>query len=175
MIWFEEGEDGGWNVWILEKEIPGLLSLPGRMRDLLENTDFTDRVTASLFPRAYRHNDEAELEYQRLLREDLVKRKLEAVELVEKTLARAKRRTGVGGPCVLEISLSGEDLAVWLGFLHDVRLTIGSALGITDESWERDLHPDDPDFDERLLLNQLSYLEEAILQAIRESESGEEE
>ena len=55
-----------------------------------------------------------------------------------------------------------------------MRLTIGTALDITDESWESGLDPNDPNFDEILLLNQLSYFEEALIQAIREAEELED-
>lgn len=170
MIWFQKCDDGGWTLWVVEEELAGIRILPARMRSLLKNPDFSDRVVQRLFPQAYPDDPYAEAEYQRLLRADLVQRKLAAGITVEQTLSRARVHKLPIGPTILEISLSGEDLAVWLGFLHDTRLTIGTALDITDEGWEHELDPHHPDFEEMLLLNQLSYLEETLLQAIREAE-----
>jgi hypothetical protein len=173
VIWFERREGGGWSLWLVEGEMPGLLDLPARVRKLLESRDFSDTLIDRLFPQAYRDDPEAESEYRQLLREDLVARKLEAVGVVEKCLAGRKRYRPPRGPDVCELRLSDEELSFWLGFLHDSRLTIGTALDITDEGWENNLDPEDPDFEQMLLLNQLSYLEESMIEAIREAEGIE--
>lgn len=184
MIWLkrrDEGEAGaggdgaaGWIVWMLARAVPGLVDLPARLRRVIENPDFSDRVIARLFPPAYSDDPEAESEYQELLREELLRRKLETIELVERSLARRKIHRTPQGPSIVELSLSDGELARWISFIHDLRLTIGTALDITDESWERELDPDAPDFEERLLLVQLSYLEESFLEAIREAEGLDE-
>ena len=169
MIWFNKKEEGGWIIWIADSEMPELLNLPARLRQLLENPDFTNKILARLFPQAYPDDPEAEIEDQRLVREDLVNRKMEAINRVEDTLKTSKSHS-TPEASVKEVHLTNEDLTVWLGFLHDSRLTIGTALDITNDSWERDLDPKSKNFDELLLLNQLSYFEEALLEAIRDSE-----
>jgi hypothetical protein len=169
VFFIQKTEEGGWILLAVESECPLLFEMPARLRRLLEKPDFSDRIVARLFPQAYPDDPSAEAEFQKLLRNDLVARKLECAAAVEKVLARRKRHQAKD-VTIAELHLRGEDLAHWLGFLHDSRLTIGTALDIDTEGWEGDLDPDAPDFDERLLLNQLSYLEEIIVQAMREAE-----
>ena len=71
---------------------------------------------------------------------------------------------------MVQMELAEEDLALWLGFFHDMRLLIGTKLDITDESWEKEIDPRDPDTAEIELLHRLAYLEEAVIQALREAE-----
>ena len=175
MIWFQKCEEGGWVVLILAQDFPALIDLPGRMRKLLESTEFSDKVVTRLFPQAYPKDPEAEAEYQRLLRNDLLKRKLDVLETVERSMAEMACHTIPSGAKFYELRLSDTDLSAWLGFLHDMRLTIGTALDITDESWESALDPDAQNFDEVLLLNQLSYFEEALIEALRDAEGLDDE
>ncbi len=170
MIWISKKKDGGWTVWFPAGEVTDLARLPGELRKVLESPDFSSQVIARLFPQAYRDDPEREAEYQRLLRDDLLRRKLEGVESFERTLAGRKETKKLFGFSLVQVELADEDLTLWLGFLHDMRLVIGTRLDITDESWERKIDPRDPHAEEFLLLHRLAYIEETIIQALRKSE-----
>jgi hypothetical protein len=172
MIWITRRKPAGWTVWFPPGGIADLVKLPGEMRRILEKRDFADKVTARLFPQAYRDDPEAEAEYQRLLRDDLLGRKLEAVDAFERTL-RARKEKSLFGLGLVRVDLGDEDLTLWLGFLHDMRLVVGTRLDITDETWERGVDPEDPNADELLLLHRLAFIEEAIIGALRETEKLE--
>jgi hypothetical protein len=172
MILLRKRKDGGWTAILPPGSVELLEKLPGRLRAVLEKPDFGDKVIARLFPQAYRDDPEAEVEYQRLLRDDLLQKKLDGIDSFERTLKGRREKKGLLGTRIgrfAELDLSGEDLTLWLGFLHDMRLLIGTRLDITDESWEREI-PSGPEAEEHLLLHVLAYMEEAILEALRKSD-----
>ncbi len=172
MIWITRRKPAGWSVWFPPGGVADLEELPRELRAVLEKPDFSDAVVARLFPQAYRDDAEKEAEYQRLLRDDLLRRKLEGVEAFERTL-RGRKEKKMLGLALTRVDLTEEDLALWLGFLHDMRLVIGTRLDITDETWEKGVDPADPHAGELLLLHRLAFIEEAILEALRESEKLE--
>jgi hypothetical protein len=161
--------EGGWTAWIATSDSFSLEKLPDQLRPILEAPDFSDAVVSRLFPRAYTTDPDAEEEYQRLLRQDLVRQKLNALQAFERTVESAKKiDTQIG--TVLVIKLSDEDLALWLGFLHDMRTVLGTCLDISDDDWHQSFSPEDPNAMEWVTLEWLSYLEENILDALRQSE-----
>lgn len=170
MISIQKKKGGGWTVWMAADFVPLIAGLPGELRKLLENPDFSDQAVARLFPLAYLDDPQAEQEYQRLLRDDFLKRKREAIEAFEKTLAGRKEIETPLGFTVARLELAEEDLALWLGFFHDMRLVIATRLDISDESWEVEDDPDDPHAQEYLLLHRLGYCEEMMVKALREAE-----
>lgn len=169
MIRMTKMEEGGWTAWIATGDTLSLEKLPDRLRSVLESTDLSDRVVSRLFPQAYQDDPEAESEYQHLLRKDLIKRKQDAIETFEKTLRASHKVDTEVGP-ILIVQLSDEDLAMWLGFLHDMRILLGTHLDIEDDDWHGNFSPEDSNADEWILLEWLSYLEEHILDALRQSE-----
>ena len=136
-----------------------LKELPGRLRQVLGRSDFTDRVTRRLFPKAY-DDEEMEAEYRHLLGEDLRQRKLENVKAFEHTLKnwKASQRQ-------VHVRIGPGDFELWLGFINDMRLVLGTELDIQDDSWERDFDPAHPHAEEMQLLDCLGWLQEALLQA----------
>lgn len=170
MMWLTRRKPSGWTAWFKPDGMAALEGLPASMRSLLKDIDFADAAVRRLFPPAFREDPEAEEEYQSLLREDLVRRKLEAVEAFERTLAGRRERKLLFGSALIEVDLGDEDLTFWLGFLHDMRLVIGTRLDVTDASWQRSIAPSDPHAAEMLLLHHLAAMEEMILRALRKME-----
>jgi uncharacterized protein DUF2017 len=170
MIWISRKKDGGWAVWFASSEISDLEKLPGQLRGVLANPDFSSKVIARLFPQAYRDDPEREAEFQRLLRDDLLQRKLEGVAAFERTLANRKETRKLLGFSLVQVDLTGEELTLWMGFFHDMRLLIGTRLDITDESWQQEIDPRDPRAGEFNLLHKLAYIEETVIQALRKAE-----
>lgn len=181
MIWIAKNPEGGWRAWILAAEMDYLLHLPARLREVLGKPDFTSKVLERLFPRAFPDDPQAEADYQALLRDDLLRQKLENVEAFEKCLASRKEfklppavmaQLELGGEeaKLVQVDLAEEDLSRWLSTFHDLRLLIGTKLDVTDESWEKEIDPRDPEAHELQLLHRLAYFEEMIIEALREAE-----
>lgn len=142
-------------------ELELLRSLPEQLRSVLVAAD-RDPANDRLFPPAYLDVEdiEAQEEFRRLAQDDLLAGKLSAIELVEKSLQRAKRR---GGRWTVE--LSAEEALAWLGMINDVRLTLGVRLEITDDL-DGEVDDDDPRAPGLRLLYYLGWLEEHLLEAI---------
>lgn len=169
MLHVSKKDKGGWTVWIATGGHLHLGNLPERLRAILDKPDFSDSVVRRLFPQAYRDDPEAEAEYQRLLRDDHIRQKVAAVEAFERTLASGQE-IEIDGNTILAVDLIDEDLTHWLGFLHDMRILIGTRLDITEDNWHEKFSPDDPNADEWILLEWLSYIEEHIVDAVRDAE-----
>lgn len=134
-------------------------SLPSRLRAVLERQDFSDRVVKRLFPPAYR-DAKKEAEYRGLLGKDLLQRKLESVDAFEKTL----RDSTIKKSCV-ELTIKPEEYDLWLGFVNDMRLVLGTELDIQDDNWSSTFNPFHPQAQDLALLHYLSWLEEKLIQA----------
>ena len=175
MLWINKKKPAGWSVYMVADLLQSLSDLPVELRRLLKKTDFSDKVLMRLFPRAYENDSPAEEEYQRLLREDFVRQKLEGIDCFEKSIARRSEVKTDLGFSIARMDLAEEELAMWLGFFHDLRLLIATRLDITDENWsgenwEEVADSSNPEAKQHLLLHHLSYFEEMIVQALRESE-----
>jgi len=82
-----------------------------------------DPVLARLLPDAYRDDPEAAGEFRRYTEQDLRSGKVAAAQTVLATLPAE------GG----QVRLGPEDAQAWLRAINDVRLAIGTALGITED------------------------------------------
>ena len=105
-----------------------LRSLLAQLRELVGSDD---PGVVRLFPPAYSNDDAASEEYRRLVHDDLVTRRRAAIDVMDNTLG--------------EETLDAEQLAAWLSALHDLRLVLGTRLGITEDGELDDLELDDPD------------------------------
>ncbi|MEO1062633.1 MAG: DUF2017 family protein [Actinomycetota bacterium] len=83
-----------------------------------------------LFPTAHPDDPEAESDYQRLMRDQLLARRLDALDAVEATLSAER--------------LDDESVDLWMGVVNDLRLTIGTVLDVSEDD-DVELDPDDPD------------------------------
>ena len=147
-------------VVVLPVDEAGLLqSLPERLRGILENPDFSDRCVRRLFPAAYT-DPEKETEHRRLLGDYLLESKRQCLEAFEGTLRNSEiRRRKV------EIQITSEEFELWLGFINDIRILLGTELDIRDDNWSLSFDPQHPRADDLALLHYLSWLEECLLQA----------
>lgn len=171
MIWMTREEDQTWTLLVLVDESFDLLSLPGRLREVLTSPDFESELGKALFPQAYRRDPLAEADYQGLMRGELIGKKLECLEQFEKNIQAAETIVAESEQVeILHVRLTDEDLSMWLGFLHDLRLLIGTGLGIEDESWMESLEPDSPRLEECVLMERIAHLEGAIIRALRATE-----
>lgn len=130
-----------------EREL--LRALPGQLRELFSDEDPS---LARLFPPAYVDDSDADAEYDRLVRDELVAGKLAALAVVEET-AGAER-------------LDEEQLAAWIGALNDLRLVLGTRLGVTEGTYAAALDPRAPNAQELALFGYLTWLQEQAVEVL---------
>ena len=114
--------DGSYTLVLDDHERELIVSFVGRLRELLVSGD-PDPRTRRLYPTAYSADDEADAEWQRLMREELVASRLAAIDRVSGLLAEGS----VFGP---------GDLTGLMITVNAVRLVLGTLLGITDDGPE---------------------------------------
>jgi hypothetical protein len=139
-----------------QEEIDLVVRLLGELRGLLMDADPTHApLLRRLFPPAYIQNDdaEAETEYQRLMHDDLVASRLEAVTVVEGLLSRREPLDEAAGLALLQ-SLNG------------VRLVLGTLIDIGENDDPNNIDDDDPLVGELHLYHFLSFLLEHTVQAV---------
>jgi hypothetical protein len=146
----ERTPEGDFRLRLSDGERELLTSLPTELTALIE-ADPADPGLRRLFPPAYEHDEESEDEYRRLMHEELLAGRREALEVLAET-ARSER-------------LSGEQLDAWLRALTDLRLALGTRLGVTEETYDREIDPDDPQAYELSVFAYLSWLQEQAVEA----------
>lgn len=129
------------------RALPG--NLGGVLAELGPESAIPDELRR-LFPPAYLQDDEAETSYRELIRRELLEHHLGALGVLERT-ADATR-------------LSEEEADAWLAALNDLRLAIGTRLGVTEE--QVDVDPGDPSYHDWICYQYLSYLQSETIEAL---------
>jgi hypothetical protein len=117
-----------------------------------------DPVLARLFPDGYSGDDEASSDFRRYTEHGLREGKRASARTVLATLdvvGRSQR-------------LTPDQAQAWLTTLNDLRLAIGTRLGVT-EDWDHDiseLAADDPRRYPYAVYDHLTYLQETLVQAL---------
>ena len=119
--------DGGYEVRLSAEERSLLTVLPAQLVSLLESVgdeppgDLPDALRR-LLPPAYTTDPDAERAYVAMTRQDLVEHHRESLKIMSVT-AKATW-------------LEAEQLVAWLAALNDLRLALGSMLGVTGDDTE---------------------------------------
>jgi Domain of unknown function (DUF2017) len=138
-----------------EREL--LHQLLSEMRTLLEaDLPREDDVTRRLFPDASDDPREAE-QFRELVGDELRATKLAAVNAVDEEIA-----AGDSG----ELSLRADEVHALLSVLTDMRLAIGTRLGVTEEKMGAELDPSDPEAPAWSVLHWLGWIQESVLSSI---------
>jgi Domain of unknown function (DUF2017) len=124
-----------------EREL--LRQLPSQLRELLAGDDPSLR---RLFPAAYPDDPQRDAEFRRLVHDDLVARRLAALEVVESTVDARE--------------VDEEQLTAWMGALNDLRLVLGTRLDVSEETAD---HPDAAAF---AVYSYLGLLQEQVVAAL---------
>lgn len=144
-------------VFNLEREeIDLVVRLFAELRALILSDDPTHApLVRRLFPPAYHLSDdaEAEAEYQKFMREELVASRLQSIEMVEHTLS-------TGAP------LDDGAIQGFVQSLNAVRLVLGTLLDVSEEHDPASVRDDDPMVGEHHLYTFLSWLLECTVQAL---------
>ena len=128
----------------------------GELRQLLSDPAPDPEAAAllhRLFPVVHPDDEEAEAEYQRLMRDELVQSKLAAFEIVDETLDGDGRIDELG-------------LVAFMQSINSVRLALGSMLGVTDDP-DEEIENDLEESPEYALYSYLSWLLEWSVTAMQ--------
>jgi uncharacterized protein DUF2017 len=157
---FARRRDGGVEVTLSEPEFELIRTVVEQMGAILDAPDEA-RHTERLFPPAYLDDAEAQDEYSRLMKDDLLDGKRRSLGTVAGTLDRVDaKRAG------MRVRLSADEAQDWLAVLNDARLTLGTRLAITQESYEAEIDPESPDALAHDVFRYLGYVEEYLLDAL---------
>lgn len=144
---------GEFRLRIPQVERDVLRALPGQLRVLLTEGDAaSDPGLKRLFPSAYPDEPERAEEFEEMVRVDLLEQRLAAIDAMERTIDAER--------------LSEDELVSWLGAINDLRLVLGTRLGVTEDMTEADVPPEDPRAQMLTLYGYLSYLEEEVVGAL---------
>ena len=127
-----------------------LAALPDQLAALV--ADGPSPVTVRLFPPAYGGDEELDAEFQRLMGDELVRRRTEAAELVRDTITKER--------------LTEAELSAWVGVFNDVRLVLGTALDVSEQSDVLDVDPEAEDLPLRVTYVLLSEIVFDAVQAL---------
>ena len=136
-------------MYLPEPERAVLRRLPEQLKELLKGDD---PALERLFPPAHPEDPALNLEYEQLVRGDLMAGRMASVEIMESTLDSS--------------TLDEEQLLAWVGALNDMRLVLGTRLGVI-EDLDPDVIPDwDPEAPTYALFYYLGWLEEQAVEAL---------
>jgi Domain of unknown function (DUF2017) len=157
---FRPGSDDSLVVSLAPEELSMLAGLPAELREVFE-APLDDAGARRLFPVAYLdpNEEEAEEEWEAMVHPDLLRQRLDALELVTSSLERATPNKEWR-----EIALTPDDVQAWLGVLNDTRLVLGTRLGVAEE--EREIDPDDPDARAFAVYYWLSHLQGELIDVL---------
>ena len=119
---------GRYAVQLPPEEQALLIDLAGQLRTLLEATT-DDPSVRRLFPTAYHDDPDRDREYQQLARDELLTRRLAALDALGDTAA--------------DRQLDAAGLSAWMGSINDLRLVIGTNLDVSEDDGPIDLEADD--------------------------------
>jgi hypothetical protein len=133
-----------------EREL--LRSLLPQMRAVLTQEGGPDEAVERLFPVAYPTDEDRQTEYRLLVHDELLESHLGALKVLEET-AGADR-------------LDADQLSAWMRAVNEVRLVLGTRLGVTEDGDERLLDPRDPRAPSFAVYDYLTYLQGEIIDAL---------
>jgi hypothetical protein len=153
----ERVRGGGYRLNLDRDERAVIAGMIAQLRDVLVSSTPDAPQLRRLFPTAYASDPEKDAEYQRLMREELVGSRLAAIEVV----------LGVLAPDVPDKPLlDGEQLGQLMTSLNSLRLVLGTICDVGEDDDLSDITPDHPLFAEYHAYGYLSYLLDAVVEAL---------
>ncbi|MCU1513242.1 MAG: hypothetical protein JWO10_332 [Microbacteriaceae bacterium] len=133
---------------VFEPQEAGILGeLAGQVASLLQAHDENvgDPALARLLPDAYPGDAEASAEFRRFTTDGLVERKVQNAMVVLQTVGEA-----TSAATATRVLLTADEAQAWLRTITDIRLSLATRLGISnedDDSHDRGPHADGDDAD----------------------------
>lgn len=117
-----------------------------------------DPALARLFPDAYLDDADAAAQFRRFTERSLRETKLAHAGTALETLRRSGEK----------VTLNADEAGAWLGALNDVRLALGTRLGITEDGMAEfaELPEDDPRSATFHVYDWLTYLQESLVRSL---------
>jgi hypothetical protein len=115
-----------------------------------------DPVLARLLPDAYRDDPDAAGDFRRFTDADLRAGKRANAQAVLRSLPEGGGR----------LDLDRDQADQWLSALNDMRLALGTALGVTEDTDPDDVDEDDPAFQALHIYAWLGWLQESLLSCL---------
>ena len=143
--WVQRDRHGVVTVDLEESEQQALRDLLEQLRELLLAGD--SPAIRRLYPTAYPQHDELESEYRAMVHDSLLGQRLDAIDAMQSTLAKP--------------TLTDDETSVWMNVVNSVRLTLGTALDVSEDDTLPDL--DHPDASQHVLYYLLGALLEQIV------------
>jgi hypothetical protein len=154
---FARKRDGSLQVTLYPQEVELLAMTARNMATLVEQPP-DGAVRDRLYPRAYLDPTEesAQQEFDAHVHEDLAAGRKRALETIVADLESAKGNAG--GDVVVAVTRADE--SQWLTGLNDLRLIVGTLIGVTEEDEsQREADADDPHFEGNVLYGWLTELQ----------------
>jgi hypothetical protein len=121
-------------------------------------TDADDEVLRRLSPAAYPDDEHAEAEYRQLTEDSLRSERAERMAACRADLREPARSA--------DVDLADPDTGRrWIQVLNDLRLALGTRLGITEDD-DREVDPDDPAAQPRIVYHWLTALQDSVVQGL---------
>ncbi len=143
---------GGYRLRLTPPERELLQALPGQLVELL-GTD--DPSLLRLAPPAYGDDEKASADYAAMVHDDLVDGRRQALATLARTAAAD--------------TLTEDELGSWLTATNDLRLVLGTRLGVTEDTQGLMPSQDDPHAPEWVAYNYLSWLQEEVVAALSDA------
>jgi hypothetical protein len=121
-----------------------------------EVTPPDDPVVARLLPSAYRDDAAAAADFRRYTDGELRTRKRANALAVQQALPQGRGR----------VELDRDQADQWLECLNDLRLALGTALGVTEETDPDELDADHPAYQPLHVYSWLGFLQESLLSCL---------
>jgi hypothetical protein len=115
-----------------------------------------DPVLSRLLPDAYRDDPAAERDFRRYTDADLRRRKRANALAVRRTLPEGGGR----------LELDRDEVDQWLESLNDMRLALGTALAVTEDTDPYEVGEDDPAYPSLQVYGWLGWLQESLLSCV---------
>lgn len=131
----------------------------------------TDPVILRLFPDAYREDDEAASDFRRFTERGLREAKAASAASVLASLATAPGVEEAGSREKIRIDLDGDQSQAWLRTLTDLRLALGTRLGVSEndeDDWDG-LDEDDPRRHVHDVYEWLGWVQETLVRVLSAS------
>ena len=144
---FRTKRNGFVEIKITDEERHLIAELIEQLRELVLSTSPEGSVDPSirrLYPTAYVGDAEQEHKYQRLMRDQLLERRLAHLDVVESTLR--------------DEELSPETLIAWITSINDLRLVLGTHLDVSEDDEPTFRDENDQEQQQRAIYHYLSHL-----------------
>jgi hypothetical protein len=146
----------GYSAEFEPEEAAILGELAGQVAELIQIADPADPAVARLLPDAYRNDPEAAAEFRRFTQADLGERKVRNATTIIGGLGPA-----AAAVAPTTVTLSAGDAQAWLRGLGDIRLSLASRLGVTEDG-----APDDAPIGLVDLYDWLGFVQDSLVRAV---------